>query len=278
MRRAIALVALMAVAAGACSDRLGRDFPDCAESAPNSIIVQIQSVETAGYVPCIDDLEVGWVYHDVVPRSGLAEFTLGSDRMGDPFLRVRTTAACDPSGTEVVSDERPARLFRAVTADLTVDVVVIPVGPTPLTSQVALDIIGTLHGTTLNDREIKVTLDSQEGETAPRIQRARDAGAHVILVDTRDAEEGTVTLLRAGDTAETRGSLRDATKRIEATVSPPTYTGSWFYLFEGGCTEYRFTARGPGAETVAADVRRDLGFTDVTPIKEQAREMGYRIP
>jgi len=278
MLRPALLVVVVASITVACSDQLGRDVPECAAGSTNSIVMEIQSVPTAAYVPCIDSLDVGWVYHDLVPRRGLAQFTLGSDRMGDPFLTVRTTQSCETSGVQVLSDERGMVMFRDVVEDFTVEIVVIPVGSSPLTSRAAHDVVAELSDARLNDRAVKASVDRQVADTAVRIQRSLDSGAHVILVDTRDAEEGTVTLVAADGTSGRPGSLRDAVKRIEAAGSPPSYTGAWFYVFDGGCTEYRFDAHGPGVEDVATDVRRALTFTDAEAIKDLARSAGYRVP
>jgi hypothetical protein len=279
MRLRTALVALLVLVGSACSTPLGRDIPECERVLTNSIIMQIQAVPSAALVPCINALEAGWSFNDVEPRSGLAEFSLDSDRIGEPFLTVRTTASCDlPSVSVSISDEGGAELFKDVVEDITVRIVVIPEGPSEATTDAAQRIIVDLFDARINDREVDASIDLSEGSTADRIRAAQATGSHVLIVSLRDAEEGTVSLLLAGETEEQSGLTRQMLDEVEATVSKPSYVGSWFYEFDGGCTEYRFDARGPGVETVAGDAQRSLGFTDAETVKNIARSAGYEIP
>ena len=50
---------------------------------------------------------------------------------------------------------------------------------------------------------------------------------------------------------------------IEDWTDEIRYEGSWYYLFNGGCTEYRFDVKGEESLTVADDVARSLGFFDM---------------
>ena len=88
-----------------------------------------------------------------------------------------------------------------------------------------------------------------------------------------------MSLLLANENQERSGlDLDDALEEIEEKVTPPSYRGSWFYVFEGGCTEYRFDAEGPGVESVAAEVQSSLSFIDAEAIKQGARNAGFDIP
>ncbi len=280
MRSRIPLLLALLLLLSSCSSTLGRDLPECDTGASNAVIMQIQSVPGTSFVPCISALEAGWKFHHVLPRSGLAEFSIDSDRIGEPFVSIRTTADCDVSGAApATSDERPIALYKDVVEDFEVRIVVVPEGPTDATLEAAQSVVVQSFGLRMRDRDVDARIDGAAGPTRDRIAAARSGGAHVITISIRDAEEGTVSLLRAGDSAERTGETVDhALEEIEDIVTKPSYQGSWFYVFEGGCTEYRFDAEGPGAESVAADVQRSLSFIDAVAIKQLARDAGYDIP
>lgn len=279
MIRRLPVAIAVTVLLGGCSSQLGRDVPECDRPVTNAGVMQIQAVTSASLVPCVNTLEAGWTFNHVEPRSGLAEFTVDSDRIGEPFLTVRTTAACDIGDAEQsTSDEPGTELFRDVLADFTVDVVVIPEGPSDETTAAARSIVVELFDATMNDRNVDARIDDSTDPTSERIDAAANDGAHVIVVSIRDAEEGTVSLRLAGQSEEATGSVRQALEAIESTVRPPAYRGSWFYVFEGGCTEYRFDGAGPGIETIAGDVQASFSFTDTEMVKEIARSAGFDIP
>ena len=280
MSRRMVLLALSCLALAACSDRLGRDTPECAAGVTNSVVMQIQAVKGTHFVPCINDLKAGWTFNHVEARSGLATFSIDSDRIGDPFLAISVSDRCDTSAAEpATSDERPIELFKDVVADFTVPIVIIPEGPTDATLASARSIVVDMFGLRLRDRAVDARVDVTEGPTRDRIAAARADGAHVITISIRDAEEGTVSLLLANEFEERSGGrLRDAIDEIEDRVGPPSYRGSWFYVFEGGCVEYLFDAAGPGVETVAGDVQGSFGFVDAEAIRQVARDAGYQLP
>jgi hypothetical protein len=279
MRIRCLALAFLTLATAACSNQLGRDIPECDRLVTNSIIVEIQSVPSAAFVPCINALRIGWTYHHVEPRSGRSVFHIESDRFGDEFLTITTTATCDVTGAEPVpSDEWPIELFSATTADFAVPIVVIPEVNEGPTLEVALTLVRDLFGVRFNERMIDATVDRDEVSVTDRIERAHRAGSHVIVVGVRDAEDGTVSLRLAGETDERTLGARQAIDTIEDTVSAPSYRGVWYYRFEGGCTEYRFDAAGPGVETIESEVRGAFGFVDTAQVKDLARSAGYEIP
>jgi len=277
--RSLLLLALLLVLSS-CSSRLGRDVPECEAGVPNSVVMQIQSVAGATYVPCVAALEAGWEFNHVQPRSGLATFSLDSDRIGEPFVTIRTTATCDFSGAEpATSDERPIDLYKNVVQDFEVRIVVVPEGPSEATLAAAQSVVVESFGLHLRDRAVDAQIDLNDGPTGNRIAAAHAAGADVITISIRDAEEGTVSVLLVDEADERVGlSVRNAFEEIEERVEKPSYRGSWFYVFEGGCTEYVFEAEGSGVESVAADVQRSLSFVDAEAIKQLARDAGYDIP
>jgi hypothetical protein len=255
-------------------------MPECEGDPSGTVIMQIQSVPRTSYVPCVHALDAGWEFNDVVPRSGLTEFSIDSDRIGEPFITVLTTATCDVSNAQQkTSDERGILLYRDVVEDFKEPVVIIPEGPNDETLAAARKVVVETFGLRLRDRGVDAHVDVAETPTQDRIEFAHADGAHVITISIRDAEEGTVSLLLADEVEERPGlRLDDALEEIEERVTPPSYRGSWFYVFEGGCTEYRFDAEGPGVESVAAEIQSSLSFIDAEAIKEGARSAGYDIP
>ncbi len=270
----------MSLVLGACSDRLGRDVPECSAGITNSIVMQIQAVDETAFVPCINALQAGWDYNHVDARSGSAFFSIDSDRIGEPFLTVTLSSGCDISGAEpATSDERPIELFKDVEEDFTVPIVIVPEGPTEETLDAARSIVVDLFDMRLRGRAVAARVDNEEGPTGARISAAHAAGAHVITVSIRNAEEGTVSLLLANEEQErTDGRLSDAIDEIEDEVTPPSYRGSWYYVFADGCVEYRFDAAGPGVETIAGDVQASLSFLDAEAIRQVARDAGFELP
>lgn len=280
MRQRILVLLPLLLVVSSCSSQLGRSMPECEGDPSGTVIMQIQSVPRTSFVPCVNALEAGWEFNDVEPRSGLAEFTIDSDRIGEPFITIRTTSTCEVSDEDrKTSDEGGILLYRDVVADFEESVVIIPEGPNDATLAAAQSIVVETFGLRLRDRAVDARVDLTETSTQDRIEVAHVDGAHVITVSIRDAEEGTVSLLMADEVQERTGlELDDALEIIEDGVAPPSYRGSWFYVFEGGCTEYRFDAKGPGVESVAAEVQRSLSFIDAEAIKDGARSAGYDIP
>ena len=91
---------------------LCRENPD---GADNGVILMAQSVPTATWVPCISAaLPLGWSFHHLDARNGVARFWLDSDRDGQKAVEVRLEESCDTAGsTEVPSDrEEMTRLER----------------------------------------------------------------------------------------------------------------------------------------------------------------------
>ena len=279
-RPLVSFLVLMSLVLGACSETLGRDVPECAAGITNSIVMQIQSVDETAYVPCINALQAGWDYNHVDARSGSAFFSIDSDRIGEPFLVITLTSRCDVSGAEqATSDERPIELFKDVEEDFTVPVVIVPEGPTEETLSAARSIVVDTFDLRLRDRAVDARVDTEDGPTGARIAAAHAAGAHVISISIRNAEEGTMSLLLRNEVEE--GSdlrLSQAIDEIEDDVAPPSYRGSWYYVFDGGCVEYRFDAAGPGVESVAGEVQASFSFVDAEAIRQVARDAGYELP
>ena len=96
--------------AGCASDTTATTaLPTCADGdgeAANGVVLMAQSVPTASWVPCLrTTLPLGWGFHHLDARNGVARFWLDSDRDGQRAIEVRLEPACDTSGsTEIPSD------------------------------------------------------------------------------------------------------------------------------------------------------------------------------
>lgn len=277
IRRVSPLLALVLISTG-CTNQLGRATPQCDEIVTTAIVMEIQAVPTAAFVPCLESLPVGWEYNHLEARSGLTEFTLDSDRMGDAFVLIRTTESCDIDGAEEIpSDDPDMRLYTDVRADLEVPVVFVPEGPTDATIDATQAIVTRLIGRTIEGREIAVRIDRKEGPTADRIRAAQREGAHVFVIGLREAEEGTVTVSIAGRPGEVTTDVESALEMIEEVTAPPSLLGSWYHVFDGGCIEYRFDAHGPDTHTLEQRISQSLGFIDSQLVADIGRSFGYEL-
>lgn len=283
MRRTTLALAAVALASS-CANPLGAGVPECDPSQlSSSMIVQIQAVPDATYVPCIYGLLTGWDYYPVEARSGRAVYYLNSDRMGLFFLTVEVLPSCQPTGIPTAFEDEDiteVELFKDVEAESTVEIVLVPEGPAGATVARALDIDEELEELEIKDRAVVVEISSGGEATTDRINQAAGGGAHVIAISIRDAEEGTLTVRLAGTAATDELSvdnLGDAIDEIEDVETPPTYRGKWYFVFAGGCVVYTFNAEGPGVETIEDDVLIALGLFDAEALREVAREEGFDI-
>ena len=91
MRRILLVVAFAAVGA-ACSVRDTLPAPTCGPDS--SIIIVAQSVPTASYVPCLDELPAGWMVSTVEVNQDHSVVTLDSDRAGQSAATLRFERTC----------------------------------------------------------------------------------------------------------------------------------------------------------------------------------------
>jgi hypothetical protein len=76
--------------------------------------LEAQSVQSAGFVPCVSSLPLGWSFAVAHANSGRTGFWLDHDRAGRHALEVTLTKRCDVAGaTEVAADVPGARRFDA---------------------------------------------------------------------------------------------------------------------------------------------------------------------
>jgi hypothetical protein len=282
MRRSVWMLVAVALLATACENPLGRGVPECGPELTSSMVLQVQALPGSQYVSCINGLKTGWAYMDLEAESGHSEFKLSSDRLGQafqPFVTIESVLSCDPGDAEPApSGYRDVRLFKDVQSETTVAIALVPEGPTPETQAYAAELAGELSDAEIKDRTVVVTVSISTASSADRIRSAAARGAHVIDISIRDAEEGTLSLLLAGQSEEIQfDSLDKAIKEIENAVTPPSYRGSWYYVFAGGCVVYTFDATGPEVNTIDADITIALGLYDAEALRQRARDDGYDI-
>lgn len=286
MRRALALLLAASVLFAGCNSELGQATPACGEDmVTGAIIISAQAVPGSAYAPCIAGLKPGWEYEPLVPRSGQSRFWLSSDRVGFHFLEVTFEAGCDipPEAQQFRSDEPEIPLYIAVAvADYVVEVTIVPEGDDPDHHRYADEVAQQLGSSRSGARLVRAGVDASPSPTSERIAAALDAGRAVMVVGDREHEEHTVELhLREpdGETEVIGGiDLRQAIEEVSGPLGDPRYQAVWFYPFEGGCVTYRFDAEGPGADSIASEVKEALGFTDLAPLRELGRQVGYVLP
>jgi hypothetical protein len=106
---------------GCASDNTATtELPTCTDGeeqeATNGVVLMAQSVPTASWVPCLRTaLPLGWGFHHLDARNGIARFYLDSDRDGQKAIEVRLTPSCDTTGTtEIASEREDMRRFERV--------------------------------------------------------------------------------------------------------------------------------------------------------------------
>lgn len=279
MRRYLLTVASLALLAAGCSTTLGRSVPEC-DVGSATLVLAVQSVPSSDYVSCIDGLKAGWEYEDLQAQSGQSYYTLDSDRMGQGFLRVDNVESCDVGDASLVdTDDQGIALWKDVVSEVAVEIVVVPEGSATATSARAVEIILQLRDQEIKGRPVVVTPSASNESTSSRIDAATASGAHVVVISIRNAEEGTLTLLVAGTATEVEvDSLDDALDMIEDAETEPYYTGSWYYVSDGGCVTYTFDAEGPGVATIEDDIGIALSLFDAEALRQIARDAGYQLP
>lgn len=282
MRRSLpAIVGILAggLLAAGCSTTLGRTMPEC-DTASATMVLAVQSVPGSDYVSCVNGLKAGWRYEDLLAESGKSTYSLDSDRMGSRFITVENLESCDigdaiPSAT----DEPGVVLWKDVESRVKVEIVVVPEGSTMATSDPAVEVILQLRGQEVNGRPVVVVPATSDRSTSERIEDATARGAHIVVVTLRDTEEGTLTLLTAGGEEEIEvDSVEEVLEEIEDVEEEASYTGTWSYVFDGGCVVYTFDAQGPGVETISEDINTALSLFDAEALRQLARDAGYELP
>lgn len=274
----IAAFGLVALLASSCAT-LGREYPRCDSpftDIPISIIMEIQAIPDAQFGPCLYELEPGWTYHHMQHQTGEVTFWLDSDRVGDHFVKVTLTEACDPGSAagRRHPNEAIKRFVEATEEIQPVDIVIMP------TAGAALDYaakVGVeLSGVSVRGRPFRLRLDESASSFAgDKIAAALNGGAFVIVVDDVDQRQGTMQV-RSPEGERAFGlTLADAIEEIEHRVEAGSYRATWFHLFDGGCVTFEFDAEGNGVESLVSDIERAVGFVDLASLQAQAEEAGF---
>ncbi|MFW2381169.1 MAG: hypothetical protein ACN4GZ_05370 [Acidimicrobiales bacterium] len=276
--RSIVLAVLVSLAGLGCSN-LGLGEAAC--TSPDSdisaaTILNVQAVPTAKYTPCLHELRLGWDSVIWFAEDGRAGFEI--QRSFVTFLTATVTESCDVSNADLVSTSPDIDRYEDVdfqAADI--HVTIVPSGEDPLFR--SRQLVHELEGTQLRDRPLILTIDDQiEQSVSTRLDRALKQHEYVLIIDEVDAEEHTVQLRSNNPNVVGRGlPADDALDLIEEHLPEVYYRGSWYFTFDGGCITYRFDAKGPLAETVAADAQDALGFFNAEQLRDVARNAGYYI-
>jgi hypothetical protein len=279
VRRIAGLAVVVAIVSSACGTTLGPTLPDC-DTVGSTMVLAVESVPGSHYVSCIVGLRADWDYNNLTAKSWESSYTLDSDRIGMGFLEVHNVQSCDVGDAVRAEDPIPGvELWKDVDARTTVDIVIVPEGPTIATSVRTIELLSELEGEEIKGKAVVVSSSTENAPTASRIRAAADAGAHVIIVSVRDAEEGTLTVLVQGARDEVAVEDLDAALDLIGDVeAESTYTGNWYFVFEGGCVVYTFDAVGSGVATLEDDVRIGLSLFDAEELRQAARDAGYELP
>lgn len=282
MRRAVVVLVLAVVAAGCGNNQLGRSVPGCPvdpeviTSFTGAIILQMQAVDTAEYVPCLNDLNAGWSYENLVPEHGLSRFWLDSDRLGSRFLEVSLTPTCDvgtapeltTDGVTGVTEFREVELVGS-----TITMVIVPT--TGREIDYARFIESELEARQINDRTVFVVFDTSDLPLEEKVAAAAERNRPIIIVNEQDALDRTATLRMPDEAQSLRGlDLPDLYDRLESLLPEPSFKGHWFRVFEGGCITYEFDAEGPGVDRLADDIEDALGLFPAGVVRRAMRSAG----
>ena len=279
-RTAATVAVLLGLFAGSCSSDLGRDVLECGpgtENVSNTLILAAQSVPGSDYLPCVVGLKPGWEYQHLIAETGRAQFTIDSDRMGSAFLVVTLVQSCDPGEAEPLPSQ-PApgvdRYKEVFEASVEIPVTVIPVADRHY--DYAENVAFVYGQETFDGRRVVTEVDVSTEPMANRITAAYEEGRHVVIVDDADVQEFTVGLRLIGEDERPGMDRSEALAEIADEAETANYRARWFDVFAGGCVLYDFDAKGPGTETVARDGMRSLSLYPLEPLRQVARDAGYR--
>lgn len=112
--RAILVLPVTALVLSGCGTVQDPRVPFCPGQGRDAttLIIMLQAVPSAAYVPCLSELPAGWSFGGERLRSGRPEFWLDSDRAGFRAVTVSLTASCDVSKAVEVPSETGALQLR----------------------------------------------------------------------------------------------------------------------------------------------------------------------
>ena len=276
-RRFIGLgIALLLIVSACANDQLGRRPPAC-DPISGATIIQMQAVPGADYVPCINELKLGWEYLDLVPKSGDTRFWVSSDRSGDRFLEVILTEGCQFDTSLKSFEIMPGvNQYRNVMIVTTIALVVIAPASDRELSYAKL-VEARLEGEEIEGRRVVATYDQRDLSLADKIAGAHERGLPLVAIEQQDELNvpSTVGLALPGESAIRRAvELDKLTSRLDDYLDRPSYKGEWVTVFQGGCIRYLFDAEGPEVETLVRDVTNAFGFFPAGEFQQQLRDAG----
>ncbi len=276
--RVVVLGGAVLLMASACANsQLGRSLPECEGELTATMIIQIQSVPSAEYVPCIGQLRLGWEYLDLVPKLGDSRFSISSDRSGDRFLEVILSESCQVDTTTESFEVLPGVLqYRNATIVLTTALVVIaPASAREL--PYAEQVEALLEAQNIEERRVIATYDERDLSLADKIAQAHERGHPLVAIEQQDELNlpQTVGLSLPGEPAlRPAVPLEELVSRLDDYLDKPSYRGEWVTVFEGGCITYLFDAEGREIETLVQDVTNALGFFPAGDLQRELRDAG----
>ncbi|MBT8202883.1 MAG: hypothetical protein HKN74_12955 [Acidimicrobiia bacterium] len=282
MSRRLAFLLATAIVAAACGNSdLGRSIPACpadddfiSEVSP-SMILQMQAVDSAAYVPCVTDLKAGWSYEHLVADRGKSRFALDSDRLGSGFLEVSLLAACETDGlASIPAPNDDVAEYRSIElVGTTVTVVIVP--ETGRVIEYAHRIEAELEARQINGREVFVVFDDADAPLADKVAQASRQGRPLVILDEEDVLEGTATLRMPGRAASVRGlDFEDLVDALEDRLPKPSLRGTWVQVFAGGCIRFDFDATGHGVDGLVGDVEEAIGLFPAEEVRQIMRDAG----
>ncbi len=268
---------LLLVASACANNELGRAVPECEGDLTGSMVIQIQAVPTAEFVPCINDLKLGWDYVDLVPKLGESRFWLSSDRSGDRFLEVALTDSCraDPPGQHV--EVRPGvDQYRDVTVvPARVSIVIAPASSRE--AEYAEAVEAFLEAQEIEGRRVVASYDQKDRPLADKISDAHERGWVLVAIEEQDQlnDPPTVGLALPGESSLRRAvSVLRLPAILDNHLDQPSYRGTWVTVFDGGCITYRFDAKGPEVGSLVEDVTASLDLFPSRQLQRDLREAG----
>lgn len=268
---------LLLVASACANNELGRAVPECEGELTGSMIIQIQAVPSAEYVPCVSELKLGWDYVDLVPKLGNTRFWLSSDRSGERFLEVTLTESCqaDPPGQHVEISPGVDQYRDVAVVPARVSVVIAP--SSSREAEYAEQVEAFLEAQEIEGRRVVASYDQKDRPLTDKISDAHERGWILVAIEEQDQlnDPPTVGLALPGESSLRRAvDVLRLPAILDNHLDQPSYRGTWVTLFDGGCITYQFDAKGPEVGSLVEDVTASLGLFPSRELQQQLRDAG----
>lgn len=277
MHRVATLVCVVALAGTACAaEDLGRDPIWCRidpQDPSASVVLTLQAVPTAEYIPCIAETHVGWEFDPMTAEYGRSRYVVDSDRLGSGFLVVTLLDACDTDGAVRSQGSEPGTQFWV---DVHEEVTTTNVAILAIANRhrdFAAWIAAFLRTRTVHGLQIDPTVSYSTAPVSDRIVLAQPTTA-VIAVDDDSVREGTAGIVNR-DGSRDVVDVDELFDRIAERSREPVYRATWYYTFPGGCVEMDIDAEGREASTVADEIDATISMYDTTEVRQVLVDAGY---